>query len=302
MNNAKKPGDDAGSDRTGNGPSAKEQDASKKHVERIVLQYLQSKGYKSAEQALREEADLNAGENNEISLEELAKMFPTDETSDDVNVPSWILMYNQAEQGNPDAYGQSYSSLRRWIDMSLDIYKNELFAVSYPLFVHSFLDLMARDLCEKGTEFLQKYKDDHLVLHSDDIKQLSTIKSPQHVKENELAKLFRNNKYCLKLSNVGLELLLTFLQEHKFMLLLRIVNQYLSIQTREGAASAGSIEDADIGITGHTQHQIDQFNSQAVTLGPLSMNPMLREETEQTLRMQLKGQKHKVVKTPIQER
>ena len=150
--------DDQGAD-VSNGPGKnQESDASKKHVERIVLQYLQSKGYTSAEQALREDARLDS--DNEISLEDLANVFPSDEIGTDINVPSWILMYNQAEQGNPDIYSQSYGNLRRWIDTSLDMYKSELFATSYPLFVHSFLDLMERDLCEKGKRFY------HYIIHT----------------------------------------------------------------------------------------------------------------------------------------
>ncbi|KAJ1922302.1 Transcription initiation factor TFIID subunit 5 [Mycoemilia scoparia] len=272
-------------------PKGKDSEQTNKHVEMILAQYLKSKGYASAEQALREDASLD--QEKEISLEELAKIFPNEEIGSDINIPSWVLMYNQAEQGNPDAYAQSYGELRRWIDTSLDMYKNELFAVSYPLFIHSYLDLMERDLCEKGKEFMDKYKGDHMVLHAHDIEQLSLIKSRQHAMEDSLAKLFRTNKYCLRISGVTLELLLTFLKEHSFMMLLRIVNQYLNINTHEESTKGIQIQDADIGITGHTQHQIERFNSQSVTLGPLSMDPALVEETEQTLRNQVQQQKSK---------
>jgi transcription initiation factor TFIID subunit 5 len=49
------------------------------------------------------------------------------------------------------------------------------------------------------------------------------------MKENELANLFRNNKFNLKMCNYSFELLLSYLHEMKFMMILSIVNQYLNI-------------------------------------------------------------------------
>ncbi|KAJ1922943.1 Transcription initiation factor TFIID subunit 5, partial [Linderina pennispora] len=117
-----------------NSSSSSKARTSQKQVEKIVLQYLQDKGYKEAEKALRSDAKL---EGSESTLADLASRFPANEVGADASVPSWVMFYNQAEQGNPDAYNQSYGSLRRWIDSSLDVYKHELYAASYPVFVHA---------------------------------------------------------------------------------------------------------------------------------------------------------------------
>lgn len=78
--------------------------------------------------------------------------------------------------------------------------------------------------------FMQTYKKDHVELHMQDISRLETVASPEHVQENELAQMYRNNKYNLRMSSVPFELFLNYLQDNKYMLLLRIVNQYLNIQ------------------------------------------------------------------------
>lgn len=77
---------------------------------------------------------------------------------------------------------------------------------------------------------MDTYKLDHVELHTLDLNRLSTVTEPQHIKENELAQIYRNNKYNLRMSSVPFELFLNYLQDNKFMLLLRIVNQYLNIQ------------------------------------------------------------------------
>ncbi|KAJ1993654.1 Transcription initiation factor TFIID subunit 5 [Coemansia umbellata] len=254
--------------------------ASQKHIEKIVLQYLKSKGYKDAEKALRENAMLDTAE---TTLGDLSNAFPASEVGSDASVPNWILFYNEAEQGNPDAYSQSYKELRRWIDNSLDVYKHELYAASYPIFVHSYLDLLGRELYEKAAEFMELYSCDHRVFHSKDISALETLKAKSHIQENELAKLYRENKYGVRMTRVGFELLLSFLQDHHYTLLMRTVNQHLNIRTIDGTVPISSEAEADVGITGHTQNQLDHFNSQEIVLGSASLDPFVRDEVERTL-------------------
>lgn len=120
----------------------------------------------------------------------------------------------------------------------------------FPVFVHAYLDLVSKNLSEQGKAllwimeyikklitvnqiaiyFMQTYKKDHVELHMQDISRLETVTSPEHVQENELAQMYRNNKYNLRMSSVPFELFLNYLQDNKYMLLLRIVNQYLNIQ------------------------------------------------------------------------
>lgn len=79
-------------------------------------------------------------------------------------------------------------------------------------------------------EFMETYKNDHIETHMLDINRFETVTTPEHVRENELAQLYRSNKYYLRMSGVPFELFLNYLQDNKYMLLLRIVNQYLNIQ------------------------------------------------------------------------
>lgn len=52
--------------------------------------------------------------------------------------------------GTLATYEKEYQAVEKWILNSLDIYKNELMTLLYPLFVHSFLDLMAKNLPKEG--------------------------------------------------------------------------------------------------------------------------------------------------------
>ncbi|KAJ2383011.1 Transcription initiation factor TFIID subunit 5, partial [Coemansia sp. RSA 2603] len=110
-----------------------------------------------------------------------------------------------------------------------------------------------------------------------------TLKTAGHVEENELTRLFRENKYGVRMTRVGFELLLSFLQDHNHTLLMRTVNQHLNIRTVDGTVPINSELEADVGITGHTQNQLDRFNSQDVFLGSAPMDAFVRDEVERTL-------------------
>ncbi|KAF9336107.1 Transcription initiation factor TFIID subunit 5 [Podila minutissima] len=238
-------------------------------VDRIVLNYLNQKGYKQAEYVLKREANL-------MTMEELEASFPLEQGG-----PIYVMPFEKAEMTSPDAYDVAYSSLRRWVENSLDLYKPELMAVLFPLFIHSYLNLVNRGHKDQAKKFIESYRSDHLEMHSSDIARLATITDPQHVKENELAQVYKTNQYHLRMASVSKQLLNSFLQDNKFMVLLQIVNQHLKIQ--EGAQGRGDADDF-IGIAGHGTHQLSSFNQQPVTLSQMPTDAGLREQVEQTLK------------------
>lgn len=109
-----------------------------------------------------------------------------------------------------------------------------------------------------------------------------------HVNENELAVMFRNNKFNVTLSAYSFELLLNFLNDARFMLLLSIVNQYLSIKvvqgryywncwllnnrieisksfiTRPGDRAREGISRTEAPLTGRTEHEIAQLHAKEI--------------------------------------
>lgn len=81
-----------------------------------------------------------------------------------------------------------------------------------------------------ASEFLNKYKQDHTEQHSSELTRLASIVDPRHIFDSEVARNFRGNKYGVKMCKYSFELLMCFLQDNKFMLLLRLMNQYINIE------------------------------------------------------------------------
>jgi transcription initiation factor TFIID subunit 5 len=111
------------------------------------------------------------------------------------------------------------------------VYKqHELFMVAFPLFVHCFLELMSREFTKEALSFFQKHREDHELLHSNELRQLAVITAPAHVKENELAKRCLTNKFDLRMSNFSYELLMEKLNDTHLFMLCCLLNQRVTIK------------------------------------------------------------------------
>ena len=94
-----------------------------------------------------------------------------------------------------------------------------------------FLDLIGRGYTAEARHFFDAHKAEYNDQYASDMMQLAGIKEPHHVKENALATLFRQNKYTIAMSSYAFELLVSYLQDSKFMTLLKYLNQFLNIKS-----------------------------------------------------------------------
>lgn len=111
-----------------------------------VFQYLKKRGFKGTESMFIREL---------TEAQSSFDQFVFDSSLLDSNAPvhssgppdSFLNVYtNETSRAIVD----SYQSLRRYVEDSLDLYKGELQAVLFPFFVHLFLDLLARDFSNEG--------------------------------------------------------------------------------------------------------------------------------------------------------
>ncbi|KAI9092431.1 WD40-repeat-containing domain protein [Phlyctochytrium arcticum] len=254
---------------------------SQEQSDRLVAAYLKSRGYRNAESLFRKEANVASTD---------SPVLP-DVIKGEASIPEFILFYNEAEASNPNAYERSYERLRKWIDDSIEKYKMELRGVLLPLFVHAYLDLVARKLQGRAKHFLEHFRSDHTELHGQDMARLAAITEPQHIAESDLAQNYRNNRYGIRMSRYSFELLISFLQDSKFMLLLRIVNEHITIiitsaepESRDEAAA----NEEPAGLIYQTE-QVEQFNQQPVSLGLLPPDMTFVAEQERVIKEENAG-------------
>ncbi|ANB14143.1 Taf5p [Sugiyamaella lignohabitans] len=232
-------------------------------LNRIVLEYLNKKGYSRTEAMLRMESSRipappanNVGPNGGVRTGPMGR--PGQQTPDmgAAGAAGTGKPVIAAPSEPPEAYVAAYRALKNWTDRSLDLYRPELRRILYPVFVHIFLELISKDHGAIAKDFFDEYSQDQAVVHSQDIEKLSAISLPSHVKENELAKAFLEQEYKLTVSRTSLDLLLYFVYEIEQSggsIIIRLLNQYMDIQVtsaRPSITDTESVLNPDEGLIG----------------------------------------------------
>lgn len=141
--------------------------------------------------------------------------------------------------GGPPKYRLAYEGIKKWINDTLDIYKPELRRVLWPLFVHCYLQLVAELYPSESRFFFENYKQDFIPEHEVDVRSLERISLPEHLNDDNVAKLYRTNKYRLVLSNFAFVHLMQYLEasaEHGGKLLVDLLEKRCNIRHVERAA------------------------------------------------------------------
>lgn len=160
-----------------------------------------------------------------------------------------------------------------------------------------------------ATAFLKKFKSQFERVHGDELKSLETTTLPQHVLENSLTKLYRDNKYRLPLNKIAFYNLMTFLEQHEKdggSVIILLLSTFCEVKETErgpidqfsfeaiAALAHGAIindsSDLQEGIqgafTGVSNHDMKGNNTAALKLGPMQMDPELRQEVRAELEIE----------------
>lgn len=162
--------------------------------------------------------------------------------------------------------------------------------------MYSFLHL-ATEFSRESREFFSKFKSDFENTHSDDVKVLSYISLPEHVKEDTTAKLYHANKYRITVGQTAFYNLILYLESLEKDgsgggVLIYIIHTHLTVVTvdrsadeRSGLAAllhrAKTAEDLpaeDEGIPGHNPGSANVDQSTASTVLPrLKLGPLQKD-------------------------
>lgn len=128
--------------------------------------------------------------------------------------------------------------------------------------MHCYLDLVERDYAEAAREFLAQHRDQISGVHAGDLQALAAVTSVQAVHENAVAVQLRQYRYTLSLSAYAFELMMIFLHEASFKLILSLLNRYVSVRVYAGQPSNEQERVAAFeGVAGAAADEIGALNA-----------------------------------------
>ncbi|XP_052210285.1 transcription initiation factor TFIID subunit 5 [Diospyros lotus] len=229
-------------------------------VEKAVIAYLKKKGFKQTELAFQEEQQQhskNSSSNNSSA---------NSQTDPDVVKP--LLFFTESEN-IPAQYHDGYSKLRSWAYSSLDLYKHELLRVLYPVFIHCFMDLVAKGHIQEARTFFNSFREDHEMMHLRDLQKLEGVLSPSHLEEMEFAHSLRQSKVNIKICQYSYELLLQYLHKSQSITMLGIINEHINFQVSPGQSSSISDDAEVVTLVGNGQDAANLINQKEIHWGLL---------------------------------
>ncbi|XP_057824333.1 transcription initiation factor TFIID subunit 5 isoform X2 [Cryptomeria japonica] len=232
-------------------------------IENAVMAYLKRKGFRQTELALQEEQ----------------RKTSSSAAKTDPEIAKQIIAYAELDNG-PVRYREEYSRLRTWTYNSLDVHKHELLRVLYPVFIHCFMDLVAKGHSQEARSFFQSFREDHEPSHLRDLQKLEGVLSPHHLEEMEFAHCLRQNKVTMKLCKYSYELLLQHLHKTESMVMLGVINERINLQVPPGQPCSNSEEVEVVALTGSSQEAVEQINQKEIHWGVLEDSLEERLEKE----------------------
>ncbi|XP_014501696.1 transcription initiation factor TFIID subunit 5 [Vigna radiata var. radiata] len=236
-----------------------------------VTAYLKKKGFTQTEKIFQEEFQQNKTNNSSSSNSLL-----------EPDIANHLLAFSQLESG-PARFHDGYSKLRTWTYSSLDLYKHELLRVLYPVFIHCFMDLVAKGHVQEARNFFNTFREDHEMMHLRDLQKLEGVLSPTHLEEMEFAHSLRQSKFNIKICEYSYELLLQHLHSTQSTTILGIINEHINFQVSPGQPSLISDDPEAVTLTGSSQEAANRINQKEIHWGLLEDSLEERLEKAGTL-------------------
>ncbi|XP_075479944.1 transcription initiation factor TFIID subunit 5-like isoform X2 [Primulina tabacum] len=225
-------------------------------IDKVVLAYLDRRGFKQAGLAFQQEKQQNTKGGDNSSNAQI-----------DPEIAKKILAFSEVD--GPAQYQEGYNKLRSWAYSSLDQYQHELVRVLYPVFIHGFMDLVAKGHISEARVFFNSFRGDHEMIHARDLQKLEGVLSPSHLEEMEFARSLRQSKVSMKICQYSYNLLLQYLHKSQSITMLGIINEHINFQVSPGQPSSIADDTEFVALYGSGQDAADLINQKEIHWGLL---------------------------------
>ncbi|XP_071920810.1 transcription initiation factor TFIID subunit 5 isoform X4 [Coffea arabica] len=228
-------------------------------IEKAVMTYLKKKGFKQTELAFQEEQQ----------RQHPKTALNSTNSHVDPEIACQILSFSSELENNPAQYHEGYGKLRSWAYSSLDLYKHELLRVLYPVFVHCFMDLIAKGHIQEARTLFNSFREDHEMMHARDLQKLEGVLSPSHLEEMEFAHSLRQSKFNIKICQYSYDLLLQYLHKTQSVVMLGLINEHINFQVSPGQPTSISDDAEVVTFMGSGQDATNLINQKEIHWGLL---------------------------------
>lgn len=247
-------------------------------MDELVRQYLVKRGFNSAALELDRVLDPKEDESKGLAGRSLSKRIAT------INVTSRYMMSNESNNltteelivwglhsGDVSLYKNGYELFRSWAYGSLDLIKNELLSLCFPLFAISYISLIRKGYGDAARELWTACASDHKDWHAAELQALSMLTTNEQLQQEEFLVSYpfvhcaHLSKFKVQLSTMVVNLLTTFLAQNDLLLVAAMVNEKIQIERSNLFLPSDDIVRAD--LQGYDSAAMTLMSRQPIHLG-----------------------------------
>ena len=183
-------------------------------------------------------------------------------------------LFPESVDGESD-YVTSFQELYSFVSGLIDIYREDLQRLLYPIFIYCLLDLI---YVQKPSEYKEFFDVSSKLIEESaaqgrkaELEQLSKLRSEQDIDHNPVANKFWHSRASVGISEQSFDLLTRFLHDNKHYNILRILHDRLSVQLYAGIPIKSKLEPISIedAIPVNIQNEATKANAEGIQLGLL---------------------------------
>jgi transcription initiation factor TFIID subunit 5 len=249
--------------------SAKEkatQDSGASDLDWVVIQYLHKNECFEAEKSFLKQLAAKKG----------VDVVPPKQVLEDDYLKYMVMskLFPDSVDGETN-YNKSFQDIYSFVMGLIDIYREDLQRLLYPIFIYCLLDLI---YLQKMTEFKDFFDECSSLIEDSsvqgrfaELEQLRRLRSEQDMDHNPVANKFWHSRASVGISEQSFDLLTRFLHDHKLYNVLHILHDRLSVELYPGLPSRDKIEPISIedAIPVNIQNEALAANAESIQLGLL---------------------------------
>ncbi|CBJ32346.1 TFIID and SAGA subunit [Ectocarpus siliculosus] len=135
------------------------------------------------------------------------------------SVMAWGIL-----EGSPEKVEQAYRGLSEFVAASWELYRPELEAVMFPVFVHCYLTLVMFDHGAEARGLMRAWGGEHEERFKDEMTLLKMVTAREHAEASDYCKLVLTHKFRVKICLATSKLLNAFLVNKGLLLVMHILN------------------------------------------------------------------------------
>ncbi|CAN0270047.1 unnamed protein product [Ectocarpus sp. 6 AP-2014] len=135
------------------------------------------------------------------------------------SVMAWGIL-----EGSPEKVEQAYRGLSEFVAASWELYRPELEAVMFPVFVHCYLTLVMFDHGAEARGLMRAWGGEHEERFKDEMTLLKMVTAREHAEASDYCKLVLKHKFRVKICLATSKLLNAFLVNKGLLLVMHILN------------------------------------------------------------------------------